>query len=196
MSSRFEVAALSIPGPLVVRPRRFEDGRGYFAEAYTRRDFCEFGIREHFVQENRSYSILPGTFRGFHFQRPPYAQVKLVRVERGRVLDIVIDLRAGSPCFGDHIALELGAETGDQLYVPEGFAHGLLTLEAETVVAYKVSNYYAPTAEGGILWSDPALKIEWPAGQAPVVISERDAELPRLAEVATPFVFSGGEFIA
>ena len=179
---------MAIPGVILVRPMRFTDRRGYFCETYNWRDFAEIGIGVEFVQDNCSYSAQPLTFRGFHFQSPPHAQSKLIRVVTGRVLDIVVDLRVGSPDFCKHLATELSAESGEQLFVPEGFAHGILTLEPETVVSYKVSNYYEPRAERGIIWSDPELGISWAA--RPTDVSEKDSQLPMMRDLVSPFVFS------
>ena len=151
----------------------------------------EIGFDQAFVQDNHSYSRLPGTVRGIHFQRPPHAQAKLVRCLRGSIQDFAIDLRRGSPTFGRHVSNTLSADNGKQLFMPVGFGHLFITLEADVEVAYKVSSVYAPQAEGGIAWSDPALGIAWPLADHPPVTSPRDADLPTLAQFDNPFVFGG-----
>lgn len=181
----FTAWGFDIPGPLAIAPRRLEDARGLFAETYSRPAFAALGIAEEFVQDNHSVSPRAGTLRGLHFQRPPRAQAKLVRVTRGAVLDVVVDIRRGSPHFGRHVALELSAANGLIFYVPVGFAHGFLTTEPDTEVLYKVSDTYAPEAEGGIAWDDPALGIAW--GEAAPLLSAKDRTLPPLAELPALF---------
>jgi len=149
------------------------------------------GFDQSFVQDNHSYSRLPGTVRGIHFQRPPHEQVKLVRCLRGSILDFAIDLRRGSPTFGRHVSNELSADNGRQLFIPSGFGHLFITLEADVEVAYKVSSVYVPDAEGGIAWDDPAIGIVWPLANHPPITSPRDAELPTLTEFDSPFLFKG-----
>jgi len=139
------------------------------------------------VQDNASYSREAGTIRGLHYQRPPAAQAKLVRVVRGRVLDVAVDLRRGSPSYGRFVAVELTAEGGEQLFVPVGFAHGFCALEPDTEVAYKVSDFYAPQHEAGVIWNDPDIGIEWPLAGGEPVLSDKDTRLPRLAESGPPF---------
>ena len=156
---------------MLVVPKRFDDARGYFAETYNARQLEDAGIRDVFVQDNVSRSTNSGTFRGLHFQAPPHAQAKLVRVGRGRILDVVVDLRPSSPSYKAHICIEISSADGALLYVPKGLAHGFCTLEPDTEVVYKASAYYAPQAEGGILWSDPELGIKWPVGIDSVTIS-------------------------
>jgi dTDP-4-dehydrorhamnose 3,5-epimerase len=182
-----EVIALDIPDVKLVRSKRFADGRGYFVEIWNRRRFAEAGIDVDFVQDNASYSMAAGTVRGLHYQRPPAAQAKLVRVMRGAIFDVVVDLRSAAPSFGRHIAVTLDAGSGDALFVPAGFAHGLCTLEPSTEVAYKVSAFHSPAHDSGILWNDPALGIAWPLGGREPILSSRDMALPRLAEIASDF---------
>lgn len=183
-----EVVPQSIPDVRIVRPRRFGDARGYFVEIYNRREWFDAGIDMEFVQDNESLSRDRGVVRGLHFQLPPHAQAKVVRVTAGRVLDVAVDIRRGSPTFGRHVAVELAA--GDEsLYVPVGFAHGFVTLEPDTRVAYKVSAPYAPDHDRGILWSDPTLGIDWPVANSDAVVSDRDKRHPRLADIDTPFVW-------
>ncbi|MCS6930842.1 MAG: dTDP-4-dehydrorhamnose 3,5-epimerase [Acetobacteraceae bacterium] len=186
-AGNFEARETAISGPLLVSARRFADSRGFFAETYSRRDFATLGIGEEFVQDNHSLSAEAGVLRGLHFQLPPAAQAKLVRVLRGRIRDVVVDLRHGSPTFGRHLLLELSAEDGMQLYVPVGFAHGFLTLEPGTEVAYKVSAPYAPECDRGLAWDDPALGIAWGIAPEAVILSEKDRRHPRLAELGRVF---------
>lgn len=169
---------LEIAGVWLITPARHEDERGSFMETYSSRAFAELGIGCVFVQDNQSYSRQPGTLRGLHYQRPPMAQSKLVRVLRGSVLDVCVDLRRSSPSFGRHLTAELSARDGNQIFVPAGLAHGFCTLEAHTEVAYKVDAPYAPDHEDGIAWDDRTLAIDWPVGRADVMISPKDAALP------------------
>ena len=163
------------------------DERGYFCETYTKRHFESFGIDVEFVQDNLSYSAQSGTVRGLHFQSPPAAQAKLVRVQKGAVFDVAVDLRRGSTTYGRHAAAVLSAENWSQLFIPAGFAHGFMTLESDTVVAYKVSSHYSPANDGGVFWDDPDLGIEWPLPSANAVLSEKDRSLPGFAEFESPF---------
>jgi dTDP-4-dehydrorhamnose 3,5-epimerase len=155
-----------------------------FTELYNAKALEKAGIRDTFVQDNLSLSTRIGTVRGLHFQIPPHSQSKLVRVSRGRIFDVVVDMRRSSETYGRHVSVEISAENGLQLYVPTGFAHGFCTLEPDTEVVYKVSSHYAPGAEGGILWSDPDLAIEWPIGTQDAIVSEKDAKLPLLKDIA------------
>lgn len=178
-----EVVSLAIPDVKLVTPRRFSDPRGIFVETFSRRRFAEAGLIADFVQDNYSLSRPAGTVRGLHFQRPPFAQAKLLRVLRGAIFDVALDIRPGSPTYGRHVAVELTAESGTMILIPEGFAHGLCTLTPDTEVLYKVSRDYAPQHEGGILWNDPALGIAWPVTEAEAVLSDRDRKWPRLSEL-------------
>ena len=180
------VERFEISGPLLVQVRRFEDQRGFFSETYNARAFAEAGIKPAFVQDNHSLSRDKGTVRGLHFQRPPHAQEKLVRVLRGRILDVVVDIRRGSPSYGRHVAVELDHRDGKQLYVPVGFAHGFCTLEPDTEVLYKVTDFWAPGSEDGVLWNDPALAIAWP-DFAGAQLAAKDATLASLGALDTPF---------
>jgi dTDP-4-dehydrorhamnose 3,5-epimerase len=173
----------SIPDVILIRTRRFEDTRGFVAETFSGPRFAECGLDLRFVQENESLSIRAGTMRGLHFQKPPHAQAKLVRCVRGAIFDVAVDIRDDSPTYGRHVAVEISARTGDQLYVPAGFAHGFCTLEPDTLVVYKLDAPYAPKSEGGILWNDPDLGIRWPVDAAAAVISDRDRVLPRLKDM-------------
>ena len=182
-----DVRACAIPDVLEIRPRRFDDARGFFSEVYNARQLAEHGVSLTFVQDNHSLSCEPGTIRGLHFQTPPYAQDKLVRVPRGRILDVAVDIRRGSPTFGKHVAVELSAESWNQLLVPTGFAHGFCTLEPDTEVLYKVTAYYAPDHDKGLLWDDPALAIAWPFGRETARVSDKDARQPTLAALPAYF---------
>jgi dTDP-4-dehydrorhamnose 3,5-epimerase len=179
-----DVVSLAIPDVKLITPRRIGDARGFFAETYNRDRFAAAGLIADFTQDNHSLSRPRGTVRGLHFQRGPHAQAKLVRVLRGAVFDVVLDIRPGSPTYGRHAAIELSAAAGAQLLIPEGFAHGFCTTEPDTEVFYKVNRDYAPDHEGGILWNDPGLGIAWPVVPAQAVLSERDRRWPTFAAFA------------
>lgn len=187
MAAALTVEPLAIPDLRLVRPRRHADHRGSFAEVWNRDRFAAHGIDCDFLQDNDSRSAVRGTVRGLHYQMPPAAQSKLVRVLAGRIFDVAVDLRRGSPSFAASVAVELSAEDGAQLFVPAGFAHGFCTLEADTVVLYKVDRPYAPALERGVRWDDPDLAIDWPVAPAAAVLSARDAALPLLADAADLF---------
>ncbi|MDE0285962.1 MAG: dTDP-4-dehydrorhamnose 3,5-epimerase [Gammaproteobacteria bacterium] len=182
-----QVERLNIPAVRLLVPEKYGDARGFFSETYNRKSLAALGIDIDFVQDNHSLSADKGTVRGLHFQTPPFAQDKLVRVARGSVYDVAVDLRRGSPTYGRHISAVLSAQAWNQLLVPIGFAHGFMTLEPDTEVIYKVSNYYAPDHDKGLLWNDPALGIAWPLAEDEAVLSEKDRILPRLADLTTPF---------
>lgn len=182
-----QVTNLEIPGLKLIVPPRFEDERGFFSETYSEKALKDAGIPAPFVQDNFSLSTRKGTIRGLHFQKAPCAQAKLVRVNRGRILDVAVDIRSSSPTYGKHVAIELSRENWAQIYIPAGFAHGFCTLEDDTEVAYKTSVPYAPEAEGGILWSDPTLAIAWPVAPSDVTVSDKDARLPSFANMAIAF---------
>jgi dTDP-4-dehydrorhamnose 3,5-epimerase len=181
------ISPLPLHGVNLIRLTRKSDFRGYFAEIYVRRDFVAAGIDHEFIQDNESMSRSVGTIRGLHFQIPPFAQAKLVRVLRGRILDVVVDLRRSSPTYGEHVKVELSAEVGDQILVPAGFAHGLCTLEPESLVSYKVDNVYSAEHERGVHWADADLAIPWPVSVAAAVVSERDRGLPRFRDLPAYF---------
>ena len=178
-----------IEGVVEIIPRQFGDGRGFFSETYNQREFSGRVADLHFVQDNHSLSRDPYVIRGLHFQTPPHAQDKLVRVVRGRIVDVAVDIRHGSPSFGQHVMVELSAEKWNQLLVPKGFAHGFCTLEPDTEVLYKVTDYYAPDCDAGIIWNDPDINIQWPLpdGVEPV-LSAKDQKNPRLAQCEKYFV--------
>lgn len=181
----------SIPEVVLVKPKRHGDDRGFFVEAFHAERFEQNGVHGPFVQDNHSLSRQKGVVRGLHFQIPPTPQAKLVRCTRGAILDVAVDIRAGSPTYGEHVAVELTAENGWQLYVPVGFAHGFATLVPDTEVQYKVTGYYAPDCDRGIAFDDPALGIDWPVDRASAILSEKDRTLPPLS--ASPPQFRYGE---
>lgn len=175
----------------LIIPRFFADARGWFVETWTRQRYADLGIVTDFCQDNHSLSRQAGTIRGLHYQSIPYAQAKLVRCLRGRIFDVAVDIRRDSPTFGAWIGAELTAEKGEQLFIPSGYAHGFLTLEDDTEVAYKVDAYYAPEADGGIAWDDSTIGIDWPLqGRAPL-LSEKDRKLPMLKEANIDFPYDG-----
>jgi dTDP-4-dehydrorhamnose 3,5-epimerase len=177
-----DIRKLPISGPVVIVPRKFGDARGFLSETYSEDAFCAQVAPVRFVQENHSYSEQPGTIRGIHFQVPPHAQGKLVRVVRGAIFDVVVDLRASSSSFGRSAGVELSAANWSQLWVPIGFGHGFCTLEPDTEVVYRLTAGYHPESERGIAWDDPDLAIAWPLGQRQPLLSDRDRHHPRLSE--------------
>ena len=181
------VECLDIPDVRVLSPRKYGDRRGFFSETYNKKALAAVGIDINFVQDNHSYSAEKGTVRGLHFQTVPFAQDKLVRVARGSVFDVVVDLRRGSPTYGRHVNVVLSTEAWNQVLVPVGFAHGFMTLEPDTEVIYKVSNYYSPDQDKGLLWNDPDLGIAWPLAENDALLSEKDRIQPRLAQLVTSF---------
>jgi dTDP-4-dehydrorhamnose 3,5-epimerase len=186
-STVLDVEPTALPDVKIVRPKRVGDARGFFSEVYNRRAFADAGIALEFVQDNHSLSASAGTVRGLHFQTAPFAQDKLVRVNRGRILDVAVDLRRSSPTFGQHVAVEVSAENWLQLLVPMGFAHGFCALEDNTEVIYKVTQYYSAAHDKGILWNDPALGIAWPVAALDATLSAKDQQLPRLSECRDVF---------
>lgn len=184
-----EFDTLAIPEINIVRPSKHEDARGFFSETYNRDAFSGAGIEIEFLQDNHTFSAARGTIRGLHFQIPPFAQDKLVRVISGAIFDVAVDLRAGSPTFGRHVSAVISAAAWNQILVPVGFAHGFVTLEQSTEVLYKVSNVYAPDYDKGLLWNDPALNIEWPVSENEVLLSPKDRVHPRLADLPTYFQY-------
>lgn len=175
-----EIIKTDIEGVLILKPRVFEDPRGYFFESFSARDFEKStGISRPFLQDNQARSSY-GVLRGLHFQRGAHAQAKLVRVSLGRVLDVAVDLRRESATFGRHVAVELSTDNFLQLYIPRGFAHGYVVLSPEAVFQYKTDNYYCPESEGGILWNDPALGIDWRLPEKDIILSPKDTGYPVL----------------
>jgi dTDP-4-dehydrorhamnose 3,5-epimerase len=185
-----QVERLDIPDVVVVTPRRFADDRGFFSEVYNERAFAEAGIDQAFVQDNHSYSASVGTVRGLHYQSPPYGQGKLVRVNSGAIIDVVVDVRRGSPHFGQHVKAEISAENGSQIWVPEGFLHGFVTLEPNTHVTYKVTNFYNGTSDGAVYWADKTLGIDWGIAESDGVLSKKDAAAGSWGDFKTPFHYS------
>ena len=177
----------SIEGVKIITPKKFGDERGFFSETYNRSVWEAAGMHYDFVQDNHSLSAAVGVLRGLHFQKPPFAQDKLVRVVRGRILDIVVDLRRSSPTFGKHVAVELSAENWKQLLAPIGFAHGFCTLEPKTEVLYKVTSFYSAAHDCGIAFDDPDLGVAWPVAPENIVANERDRQWPRLRDLAETF---------
>jgi dTDP-4-dehydrorhamnose 3,5-epimerase len=175
----------------LIRPRRFEDSRGWFVETYNSGAFAAAGVEARFVQDNHSLSRAALVLRGLHFQTPPRAQDKLVRCVRGRVWDVAADIRRGSPTYGQWVGAELSAGNGCQLFLPKGFAHGFLTLEPDSEVEYKVSDVYAPECDSGLIWNDAALNIAWPLEGRSPVLSDKDARLSSLADFESPFDYDG-----
>ncbi len=176
-----EIVTTAIEGVVLLKPRIFGDERGYFFESYSQREFEKQVCRTVFVQDNESKSCY-GVVRGLHFQKPPYAQSKLVRVVKGRVLDVAVDIRKGSPTFGKHVSVELSEENKRQFFIPRGFAHGFAVLSEEAVFQYKCDNFYAPESEGSLVWDDPELGIDWRIPAEQVILSEKDRHHPRLGE--------------
>lgn len=184
------VNEIGLPGVLAIAPKRFGDDRGFFSEIYNKRAFLEAGVNVEFIQDNHSMSAEVGTVRGLHFQAPPFAQAKLVRVVRGRIYDVAVDARSGSPNYGKHAGLELTAEGGEQLFVPAGFLHGFITLEPDTEVVYKVDNYYSRHHDGAVRFDDPDLGIDWGPHAANPVLSDKDAAAQSWSAFSSPFDYS------
>jgi len=178
-------------GVVVITPGRFGDNRGFFSESYSAKALSEHGIETVFVQDNHSLSMTAGTIRGLHFQKPPHAQDKLVRCGRGRLFDVAVDIRKGSPTYGQWFGTELSFENGRQLLIPAGFAHGFVTRVPETEIVYKCSDYYHPETEGALIWNDPDIGIDWDLGDLEPVLSAKDAVAGRLADLDSPFTWQG-----
>jgi dTDP-4-dehydrorhamnose 3,5-epimerase len=185
-----DVTETILAGVKLLKPRRFGDHRGFFAETYSHRVCAGLGVDSVFVQDNHSVSAAVSTVRGLHFQAPPHAQAKLVRCGHGAIFDVAVDIRLGSPTYGQWVGCELSAENGVQIYIPSGFAHGFVTLQPNSEIIYKCSAYYAPQSEGSLRWDDPAIGINWPvAGDA--ILSDKDATAPLLADLDSPFTCEG-----
>lgn len=172
---------------VIITPRRFGDVRGWFMETFSATRMADAGLAMDWVQDNQSFSAAKGTLRGLHYQRPPHAQDKLVRCSRGALLDVAVDFRAGSPTFGNWVAVELSAENGRQLFVPKGFLHGFVTLSDDTEVQYKCTDFYAPDCDGAVRWDDPEIGIDW--GTTAPILSEKDAKAPLLKDAPRPFTW-------
>lgn len=185
--SQLSVTRFAIDGPALIVPKRHGDARGFFAESWNARDWLAAGLPDvKWVQDNEALSAKAGTLRGLHFQTAPQAQAKLVRAVTGAIFDVAVDLRDGSPTYGQAVSAVLSADNGAQLFVPRGFAHGYQTLTDACHVAYKADGYYAPDAEGGLLWNDPALGIDWPKADART-LSDKDTRWPTLSALTPPF---------
>ena len=184
-----QVETLAIQELKLITPAIFRDERGFFSETYKRKAMAEAGINREFVQDNQSLSRAKGVMRGLHFQIPPNAQGKLVRVIRGAIFDVAVDIRHASPTFGRYASVVLSADNWSQLWVPEGFAHGFCTLEPNTEVIYKVTDYYAPECDRGLAWDDPDLGIAWPLPEAQVILSDKDRHHPRLRDLPAHFSY-------
>jgi len=182
-----DVKKTDLDGVLVITPRRFGDDRGFFSETYNERALADAGVQVRFVQDNHSLSVEKGTVRGLHFQAPPFAQAKLVRVTSGAILDVAIDARKASPNYAKHVSIELSAENGAQLFVPEGFLHGFVTLAPNTEVVYKVNNYYDRDADGSVLWNDRDLGVDWGVKNENAVLSDKDKAATRWTDFKSPF---------
>lgn len=184
-----EVIKTNIEGVVIIEPRIFRDERGYFFESFSQREFQEKVCNTVFVQDNESKSCY-GVLRGLHFQKPPYAQSKLVRVIKGAVLDVAVDIRKGSPTFGQHVAVELTEDNHRQFFIPRGFAHGFSVLTDEVIFQYKCDNFYAPQSEGALAWDDPDLGIDWRLPAEKVTLSEKDRHHSRLKDADWLFDFN------
>jgi dTDP-4-dehydrorhamnose 3,5-epimerase len=184
---KLDLFPLSLSGVILIRSARVSDSRGIFAETYVRDEFAKSGISSDFVQDNQSFSVSAGTVRGLHFQIPPFQQAKLVRVLRGKIFDVVVDLRRSSTTYGKHISVELSADGGEQLFVPSGLAHGFCTLVEDTEVFYKVDAVYSSAHDRGVHWLDPMLGIHWPIQTSKAILSEKDSALPALSGLSEYF---------
>ena len=185
-----QVLTTELPGVLIIEPDRFGDARGFFSESWNRRRMAGHGVEIDFVQDNHSLSMEPGTLRGLHFQTPPHAQAKLVRCGRGAFMDVVADIRHGSPTYGRWLGVDLSFENGRQLLVPEGFLHGFVTRQPETEIIYKCSDYYAPDCDAAVRFDDPDLAIDWGL-DGPPILSDKDAAAPRLRDLPAYFTWEG-----
>ena len=182
-----EISELAIPDVRLIKPKRFGDDRGFFSETYNKRQFHEAGITADFVQDNHSLSAQPGTIRGLHFQAPPFAQSKLVRVLRGVILDVAVDIRKSSPTYGQWVSAELSADNGVQIFVPRGFLHGFTTLVENCEIAYKVDNYYSAECDGSVYWNDADLNIDWGVDPDTAILSAKDEAAQKFLDFQSPF---------
>jgi len=186
-----QIEQTALEGVLILTPRRFGDNRGFFSECWNRKVMADHGINYDFVQDNHSLSRQAGTIRGLHFQAPPHAQAKLVRCGRGALFDVAVDIRRGSPTFGQWVGVELSAENGRQLLIPAGFLHGFATRLPDTEVIYKCTDYYAPAADGAVRFDDPDIGVQWGIDPAQAVLSDKDAAAPWLRDFETPYIYEG-----
>jgi len=183
------IQSLAIPDIRIITLKKIGDDRGFFSETYKKNRLAEQGIDIDFVQDNHACSTRVYTLRGLHFQIPPYAQDKLIRVTRGSILDVAVDIRRNSPYYGRHVSAVISTHLWNQIFVPAGFAHGFITLEDNTEVIYKVSNYYSAQHDKGLLWKDPDLGIDWPVGEGEMVLSKKDCQHPRLRDLPEYFEY-------
>ena len=183
------VEKTTLPGVMLLTPQRFGDARGFFSESWNRQRMLDAGLDYDFVQDNHSLSMAQGTLRGLHYQSPPHAQAKLVRCGRGSLFDVVVDIRRGSPTYGHWAGFRLSFKNGRQVLIPKGFLHGFVTLEPETEIIYKCTDYYAPDCDGAVAWDDPDLGIDWGLETAPI-LSDKDAAAPTLSQIQSPFTWS------
>ena len=184
-----EITQTPLPGVCIVKPRRFDDARGWFSESWNARAMAMAGLDIDFVQDNHSCSVAVATLRGLHFQSPPHAQIKLVRCTKGAIWDVAVDIRRGSPAFGRWTGVELSAENGHQLLVPAGFLHGFVTRQPDTEVQYKCSDTYASACDGAVRWDDPDIGIDWGLGSTAPILSDKDMKAPFLRDLQSPFTF-------
>ena len=186
-----KIETTALPGVLILTPKRFGDHRGFFCESWNRARMAEAGVTIDWVQDNHSLSREVGTVRGLHFQSPPHAQAKLVRCGRGRLFDVAVDIRKGSPTFGQWVGEDLSFDNGKQLLIPAGFLHGFVTREVDTEVVYKCSDYYAPECDGAVRFDDPDIGIDWGLAPGAAILSDKDKVAPLLADFDTPFTWEG-----
>jgi dTDP-4-dehydrorhamnose 3,5-epimerase len=182
-----QISSTAIHDVKLLKLNRFNDARGYFAETYSQRLLAGLGIDCDFVQHNQSLSVTKGVVRGLHFQTPPHAQAKLLRVNHGAIYDVAVDIRQGSPTYGRHVGVTLRAEDWTEIFIPAGFAHGFCTLTRDTEIVYKVSRYYAPSHDKGLAWDDPELGIEWPVDEGGAILSDKDRSHPTLSQLPPYF---------
>lgn len=191
VENKIQVETTKLGGVLILTPQRHGDARGFFSESWNRRRLEEAGVSVEFVQDNHSLSAKAGTVRGLHFQAPPHAQAKLVRCGRGSLYDVAVDIRQGSPTFGQWTGVELSFENGKQLFIPEGFLHGFATREPDTEILYKCTDYYAPECDGAVRFDDPDIGVDWGVDTGSAVLSEKDAAAPLFREFDSPFTWEG-----
>ncbi|MFT4959103.1 MAG: dTDP-4-dehydrorhamnose 3,5-epimerase [Paracoccaceae bacterium] len=186
-----KVEKTSLEGVVILTPARFGDSRGFFSESWNQARMAEQGLNIDFVQDNHSVSATCGTIRGLHFQTAPHAQIKLVRCGRGALLDVAVDIRRGSPSYGKWVAETLSAENGRQLLIPAGFAHGFVTLDDNTEIVYKCSDYYAPDCDRALMFDDPDIAVNWGIDRSSALVSDKDAAAPSLSDLDNPFFYKG-----
>ncbi len=184
-----KIEETALPGVVILTPARFGDARGFFSESWNDRTLADHGIHHRFIQDNHSFSVQASTVRGLHFQAPPHAQTKLVRCGRGALFDVAVDFRRGSPTWGRWVGVELSFDNGRQMLIPEGFLHGFITREPDTEIIYKCTDYYAPDCDGAVRFDDPDIGIDWGVDTRTVLLSDKDAAAPRLADLPSPFVY-------